>query len=65
MSDHDEFLRGFSAGSELPIARAGPAYAAWLEREGYEEIYRIDLESGGYAAGLEVGQKWRETNQSN
>jgi hypothetical protein len=62
IGDNQDFLRGFSDGSGLPMARAGPAYEDWLEYAGYEEIYRIDLESGGYAAGLEVGQKWRENN---
>jgi hypothetical protein len=65
MSEHDEFMRGFCDGSGLELGEAIRAYADWLEREGYGEIYRIDLESGGYAGGLEVGQKWRDTNPQN
>lgn len=66
MSDHEEFLRGFMAGSGLrESSLASRAYRAWLEAEGYEEVYRIDLEAGGYEAGYEVGEAWQETNQSN
>lgn len=62
MSNHDEFLRGFSAGSGLEGDEAARAYAAWLDQEGYQEIYRIDLEAGGYEAGYEVGEAWQATN---
>lgn len=61
-----EFMRGFMLSSGLSEpTRAGRAYAQWLEREGYAEVERIDLEAGGYESGLEVGKRWRETNQSN
>lgn len=59
-----EFIRGFREGSGLSAALVHQAYEEWLDSEGYAEIYRIDLEAGGYEAGFEVGLKWRETNQS-
>jgi hypothetical protein len=58
-NQHEEFLRGFCDGSGLELAKARDAYLRWLETEGYQEIYRIDLESGGYQAGFEVGEHWR------
>lgn len=62
MSEHDEFLKGFCDGSGLQGEAAVQAYAKWLEGEGANEVERIDLESGGYEMGLEIGKDWKLTN---
>jgi hypothetical protein len=51
-SQHEDFLEGLrdSAVSEAQ-------YLRWLADEGFSEIDRIDLEAGGYEAGLEVGHR--------
>jgi hypothetical protein len=60
MSDHDDFMEGFCDGSRLRGQAASERYASWLAKEGYSELARIDLESGGYQAGLEVGTECAE-----
>lgn len=60
MNEQEDFLRGLCAGSGLEPALAVRAYGDWLKAEGYAEVQRIDLEGGGYDAGVEVGKRLAE-----
>ena len=52
MSQHDDFLEGIR---DSLVSEA--QYLRWLADKGFSEVNRIDLESGGYEAGLEVGAR--------
>jgi hypothetical protein len=57
MSASEEFRQGLTDASKLDSESVETLYASWLASQGYNEVERIDLESGGYWAGLEVGNQ--------
>lgn len=60
-TQHDEFLRGFGEGmglSGLPHTIEA-AYINWRETEDLSAVDLIDLESGGYQTGVDVGRRWK------
>jgi hypothetical protein len=57
MSDHDDFMEGLRDASKLDPESVETLYMGWLASYSYSEVERIDLESGGYWAGLEVGHQ--------
>ena len=61
MTHDEDFLEGLMDSSGITdSAQALAQYVNWLAREGYGEPERIDLESGGYETGLEIGHLLRE-----
>lgn len=61
MNQHNEFLRGFGDAmglSDMPAAIES-AYIHWRETEDLNPVDLIDLESGGYQTGVDVGRRWK------
>jgi hypothetical protein len=58
MSDHDDFIRGLVAATNLPASEARERHVQWLQKEHYTEAMRLALESGGYDTGQMVGNNW-------
>ena len=58
---HEEFLAGFADALALsdPV-QIQAHYEAWLAAEGMSMTELIDLESGGYITGLQVGTYYKK-----
>jgi hypothetical protein len=62
MSQHEDFLEGFA--HALGLSKDSPSlrthYQEWIIQNDLSEVEVTDIESAGYAAGVEVGNNYKE-----
>ena len=57
----EDFLEGLRDSLKFSEHYLVILYLTWLRKEAYSEPARIDLEAGGYQAGLETAQAIKDT----
>ena len=61
MLQHEEFIKGFADALGLSGSECQKRYIDWIHVQRLSVIELIDIESGGYKAGLEAGHQYKNS----